>query len=224
VILYLYALADALEGVDGLIGIAGERVEILTVHDVRVAAGWIAAPPAVSRDALASQDRVVRALHARARALLPFRFGTAAPDVSAAAASLDVIYPGLAARLARVRQRDQMTVRVLRGGGSRTVATPRQDTAERREGPGARYLRARAAARDLPADLQPIFQTVQSLVCATTFEAGRHADLIGTVYHLIDRGEDAAYRAHVSAAAGEHPAFILRMTGPSPAYAFTGID
>jgi hypothetical protein len=224
VILYLYAIAEAVDSADGLRGVTGERVECFDVHNLRLVAGQVAAVPGVSRDTLEAQDQLVRALHARASALLPFRFGTAVRDVDAAIASIDVIYPSLAERLARVRGRDQMTVRVLRTGVSGRIdngpAAAPSDPADPTEGPGARYLRARAAARELPPELRTTFDAVRSTVRATTFEPGRHADVVGTVYQLIDRGEDATYRAGLAAAAAAQPALLLRITGPSPAYAF----
>ena len=173
------------------------------------------------------QDRVVRALHARASALLPFRFGTLAPDLASAVTSIDAIYSSLAARLARVRLCDQMTVRVLRATGAADAGSGGVDISAaesgQADGPGARYLRARAAARELPQALRPTFDAVRSLVRATAFEPGRHAAVVGTVYHLIARGDAELYRAGLERAAARERALILRITGPSPAYAFTGV-
>jgi hypothetical protein len=223
VTLYLYALAEGLADVDGLMGVAGSAIVVFDVGGARVVAGWTDALPAVTRETLEAQDRLVRALHRRARALLPFRFGTAARDIDAARRSIEILHPDLANRLALVRDRDQMTVRVLPADPQgTTIALPVSQGDQMSgldAGPGARYLRARAAAHAQPPALVALFDPVSTVARATVFEAGRHTDLVGTVYQLIDRGADRDYQARLQAAAATRP-FALRISGPSPAYAF----
>jgi hypothetical protein len=225
VILYLYALVSGLEAIDAPRGVGGEDVALLEVNGIRVASGWIRQPPAVSRETLHAQDQVVRALHAHAGAVLPFRFGTAARDFETAARSIEVIRPGLAERFALVGGRDQMTVRALGDAqaaesvrGSESAAAI-SDENESSAGPGARYLRARAATRELPAPLIRVLDAVRDLARATEVEPGRRG-LIGTVYHLIDRGGGEEYRRRLAVLASEQPGLALRVSGPSPAYAF----
>jgi hypothetical protein len=226
VLLYLYAVADAIEASDGLMGIGGEPVEIFDLGGLRLAAGWVDERPSVSRPLLETQDRLVRALHERSRALLPFRFGTAARDLAAASTSLDLLASDLAQRLARVRGREQMTVRILRAGGepaaragSAVAAPNRELSLAAGDGPGAQYLRARAASRELPEHVHRALDAVRSIVREARFEPARHAAVLGTVYHLIDRGTSPVYRDRLTAAA-DAGAVTLRITGPSPAYAF----
>jgi hypothetical protein len=95
-----------------------------------------------------------------------------------------------------------------------------RDEASANEGPGAHYLRTRAEAQKTPVALRPILDAVVDLTRATVVDAGRHAELVGTVYHLIDRGSDEAYRRRLTAVASRLSDLRLRVSGPSPAYAF----
>jgi hypothetical protein len=90
---------------------------------------------------------------------------------------------------------------------------------EAREGPGAQYLRARAATRELPEHVHRALDAVRSIVREARFEPARHTAVVGTVYHLIDRGTSQVYRDRLTPAADER-AVTLWITGPSPAYAF----
>jgi Gas vesicle synthesis protein GvpL/GvpF len=87
VILYLYALADAIDRVDGVTGVYGEAPAVIALPVCVVVAGWIETRPPIARETLTRQDAVVRRVHALAPAVLPVRFGTAAADADAAARS-----------------------------------------------------------------------------------------------------------------------------------------
>ena len=108
--LYLYAVAAALGDIAELHGIQGEALIALPFQDALVVAGEVTAAPAIEATALTSQDALVRALHARAAALLPMRFGMTVPGAEALARSLDA---RILERLAAVRGCEQMIVRVM---------------------------------------------------------------------------------------------------------------
>ena len=114
--LYLYAIAEGLElrrGRDG--DTARNRLNVIPIGNALIVAGSVSELPEVSRDHLIAQDSVVRALHARADALLPMRFGSSVENIeSLDAASRSVSDTGGGAPCALVRGREQMTVRVLR--------------------------------------------------------------------------------------------------------------
>lgn len=226
--LYLYALAAGLADAAGLRGVAQEPLVVIEAGDAVAVGGWIDELPAVSRDVLASQDRVVRALHDRALALLPMRFATWKSDEPAVVRAVNALGPDLAARLDLVRGRDQMTLRIVgRLGGEGPEPAPPVRDAEPNlaepPGAGARYLSARAA-RVVPPALAALLDPLRPLTRATRTERGRGADVVATVYHLIDRQSDDAYRRAVHLAAGNTPSLTVRITGPSPAYAFAAID
>jgi hypothetical protein len=86
-------------------------------------------------------------------------------------------------------------------------------------GVGARYL-AERAARTTPPEIAPLLRALKPIQRATRVEAGRHSGVVATVYHLIDRGTDGTYRDAVASAAADLPTLIVRVTGPSPCYAF----
>jgi hypothetical protein len=235
--LYLYALADGLTSVDDLVGICSERLAVVTFDAIVAVAGVVEHVPAVDRNRLAAQDRVVRTLHERAQALLPMRFGSAFPSEADAARAMRVQAPRLRQQLDAVKGNEQMTTRIL-GPPSRPsaasvgLAEAREAFATRAkadalgapgaasEAPGADYLRARAA-RQVPPEIQPLLLAVAPLVRATRVERGKTEGVIATVYHLIDRGRSAAYRTAMTAAAGQHARLSVHITGPSPCYAFS---
>ena len=227
--LYLYAIVDRLTEVSGLSGVAGEPVVLVSAPGMGVAGGWMSQPPAIDRDTLGAQDRIVRELHARAAALLPLRFGTSVADESELAQKLESLGPELGQRLDLVRAREQMTLRVLKtesteGDRART-GDPRQ--AEQLEfagpvrGAGTEYLLRRAATT--PPELAALTDALRPYQRATRIERGRVENVIATIYHLIERGSGDVYRAAVSETVSQFPAFSVRVTGPSPAYAFASL-
>ena len=92
--------------------------------NARLVAGWIAAPPAIDRGTLEAQDRVIRALHDRAGALLPMRFGTAVDGVDAAVRAVSIVARTLPERFDLVRGREQMTCASF-GRAERVPGVPR---------------------------------------------------------------------------------------------------
>lgn len=218
-ILYLYALADGLDDVSGLAGVHDETLVIVSLPEAIAVGGWMPEAPAVTRESLASQDRLVRQLHARAAGLLPMRYGAAVSDVEAAARAVHALGAGLRDRLERVRARDQMTLRITGAGVAGGVEAP--EGAEGPEGAGTRYLRARAALA-VPPEIAPLLEALKPLQRVTRVERGRHANVLATVYQLIDKGSAEVYWRAAEDAAATRPSLTIRISGPSPAYAFAG--
>jgi hypothetical protein len=86
--LYLYAIGEGIEDLGDLRGLCEESLAVIPMGSASVVAGWMAAFPTVSRESLMAEDAVVRALQARADALLPMRFGSSVADVDALGAFL----------------------------------------------------------------------------------------------------------------------------------------
>jgi hypothetical protein len=206
-VIYVYAIVDDLADVSGVLGIAGESLALASVDDVQVVASSLDTAPAITRETLSAQDRVVRALHDRAAALLPMRFGSWFASLEDTQRAVALHAAGLRDRLDRVRHRDQMTVR---------VAFTQQAHAADSGRSGADYLRERAR----PTELAPLLEPLSTLVRATMVERGRTPGLI-TVYHLVDRGANVTYREVVERAARETRGLTVHVSGPSPCYAFT---
>src|SRR5262245_22353280 len=109
---YVYAIAENVSSVADLAGVQGEPIAVVPVGGASVLVGEVATRPPIDAGALRAQDVVVRALHDRASALLPMRFGTTSRDrddlVRVVGARADLMV-----RLAAVRGCEQMVVRVL---------------------------------------------------------------------------------------------------------------
>jgi hypothetical protein len=239
--LYVYAIADGPFALDNLRGIAGEPLRVVASRDGKahaiagdfagVGAGANATPPGLSAEALRAQDALVRELAARAGALLPARFGARFADEQALRQTLDDLTPRLDRALTRVRGREQMTIRLFHEGpltrdGASDDTTSDNDDA--RLGPGTRYMRRRAAeGHQWPAAIEALRAALADAIDDERVERGQ-SPVIGSIHHLIPRGSADRYRARLeeAAAAARFAAsgIRLRVSGPSPAYAFAEAD
>lgn len=226
--LYIYAITDdSLSDVSNLSGVGDEPLILVRAGRVLVAGGWLPQIPALDRANLSAQDRVVCELHARAGALLPMRFGTAVASEAELERKIESLDPGLRDCLELVKGREQMTLRVLRATGTAKAARDADQRTSRTadeadRGAGASYLEARRAAA-VPSEITGLTSAVQPLQRATRIERGRVEGLVATVYQLIDRGSSDAYRAAIRQAAAAQPSLTVRLTGPSPPYAFAAV-
>jgi hypothetical protein len=248
--LYVYAIADARVALDDLHGVAGEPLRIVASSDRKAhaiagdfAADAIVSPPALTAEALRAQDALVRDLAARADALLPARFGARFADEQALRQTLDDLAPRLDRALTRVRGLEQMTIRLFHDEslsslsaeqpvelplphGKASGDVPANDDA--RLGPGTRYMRQRAAeGRQLPAAVEELRAALADAIDDERVERGQ-SPVIGSIHHLIPRGSADRYCARLdeAAAASRFAAsgIRLRVSGPSPAYAFAEAD
>ena len=210
--LYLYAIAAELGDVADLTGVQGEALTLISLERALLVAGEVDASPAIDAAALTAQDALVRQLHERAAALLPMRFGSTASTQEDARRALTAL-PQFLERLAAVRGAEQMIVRVLGEPSPRSTAIPR-------DGSGARYLEARAEARRAAPELLAIAAAGQPLQRNVRIEPAEEPGMIGSVYHLIDRGRADQYRVLIEDAARLMDHVRVRVSGPSPAYAF----
>jgi hypothetical protein len=205
---------------------------------------------ASGRSLLRAQDALVRELAARADALLPSRFGSRFPDDSSLLQALDDLAPRLTRALTLVRGCEQMTIRLFSDAPTAPALTPAehehqhqdqrqdqrkaqhqdqqqhesQDEDRERIGPGTSYLRQRAAiSRQRMTLVELLRAPVADMLRSERVEGDQSK--IGTIHHLIPRGSSDAYRTRIGEAAAS-PGFTsggvrARISGPSPAYAFT---
>ncbi len=231
--LYVYAIGDAPFRVDDVIGLTHAALSL-----VRGPSCWLAVEdldqlPQASAATLTAQDAIVRTLAARADPLLPLRFGTSFVDETALRASLDRFgVEMMRAAFARVRGRDQMTLRAFqrasasrpeRGSTRESTGAAAGSAARTSAGAGAgtAYLTQRAAVlrTSLPTALESLRDALAAIVCDEIAEPKQRPPLIGSMYHLIARGDADRYRAIVTA--WPRPDDVtLHVSGPSPAYAF----
>ena len=211
--LYVYAvLASAPRG-SRLRGLAREKVRFVNGGRVVAAVGEMARAPRPELANLRAHDRVVRRLTLATSAALPVRFGSLAPTADALRESLRPRARALRRALARVANREQMTLRVR----VRPAPTQPQD------GPGTRHLR-RLAARDprASAEVRRLLDALRPLVRAEEVEPAPDDTGPGRIHHLVDRGSVEPYRALVRRAARALPELLVSCTGPWAPYSFAG--
>ena len=224
--IYLYAFIDDFQPFDLSSGVSGEAIAVIEIESIRVATGQIARRPDLSAGVLAAQDRIVRELQGHAAAVLPLRFGATFAGEDDAARAIRTRKPALIEGLALVRGREQMTLWITQGARSATGATGatafglahRSDEVAK-VGPGSLYLRQRASAV-MPEEITQVIDALRGLQRATRVEAGRTAGVVATVYQLIDRGTSEEYVRAVREIGLASPHLSIRVTGPSPCYAF----
>lgn len=204
-------------------GVAGERLRSITEGTLTAIVGELARPFRASADSLRRYDGTLRALAARLPALLPARFGTCFDNPDELAFVLRSRRSSLNRALAHVRNRAQMTVRIVggRGAGERGVPETASGAAAVRNTAttGAAYLRDRAAAAAAERDV-PGFDSVREAV--SRFIRDERVEKragVATVYHLVPRGSVVAYRRAVERAAAAAGLQII-VSGPWPPYAF----
>jgi hypothetical protein len=223
--LYLYALirAGGEAPLDALgDGLAGEPLRRLEAGPIAAILGETVAP-AVTPEALAAHDAVVRRLAGSLPALLPARFGQTVPDEAALRSWLEAHEREVLDALALVDGCVQMTLRVFAGPDAPRIETPEPSVPEDL-GPGARFLHARreaaARARSLP-EIAPLRDALRPYLRSERVErAASPGRLLATAYDLVARAEAEAYTRTVAAAAPHCAGWKVTATGPWPPYAF----
>ena len=218
--LYLYALTRAGAG-DPL----DEGLRRLEVGPVAAIVGDLEAP-AVTPEALAAHDAVVRRLAERLPALLPARFGQTVPDEATLTSWITAREQDLVEALALVQGCVQMTLRVFAGPEAVEPTAPAPEDLPEDLGPGARFLHARrdaaARARALP-EIAPLRDALRPLLRAERIERpdpDRPGQLRATAYDLVSQGEADAYTRTVAETAPRLAGWRVTATGPWPPYAF----
>lgn len=214
--LYVYALVDRRLPRAKL---HGRTIDCVPVGDIFAMAQRTDRAPAISADALWEQHDIVLQLAARARAILPARFGSIVDEEELRRIAL-LRVAQLAAAFDLVRGREQMTVRLL-GGADGIERPPQPAGAAIAGGPGARYLEERRAAAGypLPDAVARLSAAVRDMIVAEKAEPGQRG-VRAMLYHLIERGRSGGYARALSNAAAEVEPFTVKVTGPWPPFAF----
>jgi hypothetical protein len=207
VALYVLALTDTPLG-SWTAG--GRRLQTADYDGLHVIYERRAAPPPMDDAELRAQHGLVVAIAILARAVLPARFGSIIErrELTTLLRRHDV---EIRAALALVRDRVQMTVRVLGAPGKRPAPPRGRPTS------GRDYLeRARlAASPPLPRQAQRFLSAVQPHVVSERREHGA-GRLLATLYHLVDVRALSRY----SKASGKRiPGVVI--SGPWPPFAFS---
>ena len=217
-------------------GVTGEPLRTVCIGRVNAIVGRVRAVPTPTDANLRRYDRLMSALWHRVPALLPARFGTSARDL----ADLEVMVRGrervVRSRLRAVRNRAQMTVRLVTQdeqvgrtspkpfgeGGSGRPGEPAAGAVARPTGnirqTGTQYLRSRQREYSAPA-FDPLRAAVRRWVREERVEKQGG---VATIYHLIPRGSADRYRLTIGDAAREAGVRMI-VSGPWPPYAFADI-
>jgi hypothetical protein len=154
----------------------------------------------------------VKRIAAATTAVLPFRFGSVAPDGAALRTMLEPATAGVAKALQLVDGCVQYTLRVY---GEPAGKEPEDAST----GPGTRWLGVRLRARRVP-EIAPVTTATAKYVRATRAERHDRAPLLASVYHLVSKNDARAYRAALARGARELDGVEVKPSGPFPPYAF----
>jgi hypothetical protein len=215
--LYLYALLGTAPPRGRWRGLRGEPLRFVRVAGLVLAAGPMSRAPGPSLGTLRRHDAVVRRLAGAVPAVLPARFGALVTDGAALAELIAPQATALRRALAQVAGREQMTLR-LYGSAHRGEV---EGAAPLPAGPGTRYLTSRSAAtlRALP-DLARLRRTLAGLVRAERIEPSQTPPLLGSIYHLVDRGQRRAYQRALRRVTCQLADLRVVPSGPWTPYAF----
>jgi hypothetical protein len=199
-------------------GVQGETLRSVRCGDAAALIGTIDAVPHPDRVHLEQHDALMRAIASEAPAALPARFGLVVRDLDRLHALVDASGISFREALRLVSGREQMTLRVRLADTEGRRAAPRSSSGA---GAGRRYLAARMAQARMPQDpaLTSLRKRLSSLVREERVRPPDHGNSV-TVYHLIERGQSAAYFQVVRAFSERHPHVRVTASGPFPPYAF----
>ena len=206
--LYVYALAPGRIGGIGIRGITGETLQAIRIGRVAAIVGRVRVVPPPTVRNLRRHAEVMTALWQRTPALLPARFGTSAHDLDDLRTMVRPRERTLRRGLRSVRNRAQMTVRLVTGEQA-DMARPAKDQS------GTQYMRARQRERTVPA-FEALRPHVRRWVREERVEKHQR---VATIYHLVPRAAAEPYRAALERAAPQ-AGLTLMVSGPFPPYAF----
>jgi hypothetical protein len=201
-------------------GIAGERLRRVRVGAIEAIVGSVRTIPQPSEENLRRYDRVLSVLWRRTRTLLPVRFGTLMPDIAALEALLDEQQRPFRRRLQKVRNRAQMTIRIV-GTSKPKSQSPNPKGQIPKPNPeipksGSEYLRGRARETREVQGFSPVRAAVKRWVRAERVEKRGG---VSSVYHLVPYRSVPSYLKALESAA-RAAALRVVISGPWPPYAF----
>lgn len=226
---YVYAVVGRDTPLPAL-AVDGVELTKLPAGDLAAVATLGAAPRTpVTVDAVLRHEMVVEAVR-RIGPALPVRFGTVFGDATTVAAVLDARHDGLAADLARIGDKVELSVTALWPatpfGGDRASAA--RDASHAALSPGRQYLRERAD--DFRRD-EALKERARSIAHAMDRELGAlaleqklslrpAAGIAARAAYLIDPSRVADFRAAFARLRERDAELRVFMTGPWPPYSF----
>jgi hypothetical protein len=217
----VYAITSARAGRVRGVGLRGEPLQLWRGGTVAAVVGRMPRAAKATPLNLARYHAAVQRLWEGCSAVLPARFGTHTDDPAEVTAILRARGATLARRLAIVRGRGQMTLRIVRDPADARsgIENPEPELPMPENGSGRGYLRARAAASRRAArvpELDSLRHVVRRWVRAERVDVRPH---VATIYHLVPRASSVAYRRALHTAAADTGVKVI-VTGPFAPYAF----
>ena len=206
-VLLVYALTTRSASRVTTAGLAGGRLQRITVERIDAVVGEVARAPRPTARNLTAYDRIVTSLWEGNAAVLPARFGTAVHNRAELEFILRDRAKTLRDRLRIVRHRAQMTVRI--------VAPPSPFHLPPKPQSGRQFLELRAQTQRVPQFI-PLRMAVRKWVKEERMQKeGR----VATMYHLVPRAAVERYRKTMARAAEQAGVHAI-VSGPWPPYAF----
>jgi len=182
------------------------ELDAVTIKTIAAIVTQRARAPRVTARAIQARLAALSKLERQGVTILPARFGTVAATPEELRERLAPRAAALAAALAHVRGRRQMTIHVA----------GRRPAPDRRS--GAAYLASRARAVRLP-EADPARRAVRDFIVDERVESSTRGRRLGAVHHLVEARDIDAYVDALAAL----PAPMRRrfsVTGPMPPFAF----
>jgi Gas vesicle synthesis protein GvpL/GvpF len=215
-VIYLYAIAEELDGLPDLAGVDGAPLARRSVEGLNlVVSEHDGAEIAASEEAVLAHARVVEGLVGRSAALLPARFGRGFRDEDALRDAIEGRAARLREALAQVRGCIEIGVRVL---AAETASPPPAES-------GRAYMEARLArAAETERLACEVHEPLAALARAATRTVGATPRLLLSGAYLVEPAALDRFRGRVSELEAAHPDLTFLATGPWPPYSFAPGD
>ncbi len=219
--LYVYAILGSEPGAQN----GGPELRSLRIQEfggVFAAVEHVNAAPAADENGIRAHDRIVRSLAAKVEAILPARFGSVVAGEQELAELLRLRQRELRDALELVNGREQMTLRIYGALSTVQQATARGCEELNSPGPGTRYLTAKMehTPKERIMGLESIMSRVRPFLHGERWQHHATPPLLASAYHLIDRGQSAAYVAALHDSNDDTGEARITASGPWPPYAF----
>jgi Gas vesicle synthesis protein GvpL/GvpF len=209
-VIYLYAIAEELDGLPDVRGVDGARLARRSVEGLDLVVSESAEVDA-SEEAVLAHARVVEALVERSAALLPARFGRGFRDEDALREAIEGRAASLREALAQVRGCVEVGVRVV---APEPAAAPAAES-------GRAYMEALQARVE---EAGRLHEPLAALARAATRTVGATPRLLLSGAYLVEPAALEGFRRRVSELEAAHPELTFVTTGPWPPYSFAPGD
>jgi Gas vesicle synthesis protein GvpL/GvpF len=210
-VIYLYAIAEAVEALPPVAGIHGAPIRRLTIEDVDLVVSEHDGLPPAGEEAVLAHARVVEHVVACSDAVLPVRFGRAFADDRALEEAVSRQLGALKAALTRVRGCVELGVRVV--GRERSPSLPAES--------GRAYMEARLVDREATAKLaRELHEPLERLARSSTSTVSATPRLMLSAAYLVAPDDVEAFRTRVGELEAAHRDLEIVCTGPWPPYSF----